>query len=482
MNLPDLKLFKRNFVSLVITPRHLKAVQVNTKTNTVTKFAQIEIPPGIIVNYRVKDKETLVKLIRELWVKNKIKEKYVGVVVPEFATYTKGLELPNLTDTETREALTWSIQEHLPVAVEEVVFDWKLVQREKEKTKVLTVAILKDVLFSYIDAVAKAGLSPVVVETPSLSIQRIIDKDKISKLIIYVSASEAILVVSTDGEIVATSVVTTGHFENIVSTAHQMLSHYSTLGVNKVMISGVGLTQDLVQFLNYNLGRSVQYADVKIKGLIAAQVQDYLIGISLQYKDPVAPDSDQTINLLPPAWSEYYNKQSRGLRAWTLTLIASVVIWATFLTVFISFMFLSLEAERNKGENGGSAKSDLNEAASEVKAVNSLADSVIAFKSNFIFPEKIINLLTSSKVEGATITYYKLNYETGEIIISGNASTRTVLLDFKNSLQSHEEFSEITLPITSLSQDTDINYEMRFTYKSLVPNKKQPVKLKNDGK
>lgn len=465
-------------MSLVITPRHLKAIQLNTKTNSAIKFAQIEIPPGVIVNYRVKDSETLVKLIRELWAKNKIKEKYVGVVVPEFATYTKGIELPNLTDTETREALTWSIQEHLPVAVSDVVFDWKLVKREKDKTKVLTVAILKEALFSYIDAVAKAELSPVVVETPSMSIQRIVDKDKIGKLIIYVSASEAILVISADGEIVATSVVTSGHFENIVSTAHQMLAHYSTLGIDKVMISGVGLTQDLVQFLNYNLGRSVQYADVKIKGLAPAQVQDYLIGISLQYKEPLAPESDQTINLLPPAWSEYYNKQSRGIHEWTLTLIASVVIWATFLAVFISFTFLSLQVESSKGEKGNMAGSDLNEAASEVKAVNSLADSVLSFKSNFIYPEKIINLLNSSKIDGVTINYYKINFETGEIIISGNATKSTVLLDFKNSIQKHDEFSEIILPFKSLSQETDVDYEMSFSYKSLVPSKKQPVKLK----
>lgn len=478
MKLPNFNLFKRSFVSLVITPRHLKAIKINTKNNSVVKFAQVEIPPGIIVNYRVKDSETLIKSIKELWEKNKIGEKYVGVVVPEFATYTKALSLPNLTDIEMKEALTWGIQEHLPVAVEEVVFDWKIIKREKDKAEVLTVAILKDVLFNYIDAVAKAGLSPLVVETPSLSIQRIIDKDESGKLIIYVSATEAILVITAKKEIVASSVVTTGNFQNIVSTAHQMLTHYNSQAIDKVMISGVGLTQDLVQFLSYNLGRTVQYAEVSVKGMAPPQVQDYLVGISLQHKDAAAPASELTINLLPPAWAEYYKKQATGIREWSLSLIASIIVWATFLTVLIVFMFLSLEVQNLQSGQNDDVANDLNVAVAEAKEANSLADSVINHTNSFIYPEKIINLLASAKTEGVTVSYYKVNFETGEIILAGNAATRTALLEYKRAVESHEELSTVSLPITSLVQDTNINFEVRLTYKSLVPQKKQPAKLK----
>lgn len=477
MKLPNLKLFNRKFISLVISPQHLKAIQINTKSNTLVKSAQIEIPPGVIVNYRVKDKDTLVNLIKDLWKRNRISEKYVGVVVPEFATYTKTLELPNLTDSEMQEALMWSIQEHLPVPVEDVIFDWKVIKREKDKARVLTVAILKEVLFNYIDAVAQANLSPLVVETPSLSIQRIIDKDDIGKLIIYVSVSDAILVITSKKEIVASSVVTTGKFENIVATAHQMLTHYSSASIEKVMISGVGLTQDLVQFLNYNLGRTVQYADISVKGMAPAQVQDYLIGISLQHKDPVEPASDLTVNLLPPAWANYYKKQSLGIREWSLTLIVSVVVWATFLTTFMAFSFLSLEADNLNSSVNKVQAEELNRAATEVKNANLLADTVIAYKKNYIYPHKIINLLASSVVDGVTPKYYKVNYENGEIIVQGNAATRSALLAYRESLEKHEEFGEVSLPINNLVPNENIDFEIRFTYKDLVPKARTKVKL-----
>ena len=72
MKLPNFSLFKRTFISVVMSPRQIKAIKVNTKTGKVIKFAQIELPVGVIVNYRVKEKELLAKYLRELWDKNKI--------------------------------------------------------------------------------------------------------------------------------------------------------------------------------------------------------------------------------------------------------------------------------------------------------------------------------------------------------------------------------------------------------------------------
>jgi hypothetical protein len=464
MKLPNFNLFKRTFVSLVITAEQLKAIKVNTKSGKVVKFASIDVPPGVIINYRVKDRDTLVKLVRELWAKNGIREKYVGVVVPEFSTYTKSLNLPNLTDVEINEALLWRVQEFLPTNIDDVVYDWKISKREKDKAQVLVVAILKDVLFGYIDAVGAAGLSPLVVETPSLSIQRIIDKDLQGKLIIYMSQREAILVVTQNREIVASSVINSDNVATVVTTARQMLTHYSSVVIEKVLVSGVGLTQDLVQYLSYNLGRPVAFADVRAKGLLPGQIQDYLIGYSLQYKDPAEPASELTINLLPPTWAAYYKSQSSGIRAWTLTLIASIVIWSIFLFVIFVYMVLNLQARELQNNEAQAKSEELNVAVAEVKKINALADEVIEFSEDVVYPQEIISLLSHAKTEGITLNYYKVNYDTGEIILRGLSTTRNNLLAFKNSLESQEKFSGVELPVSSLVQEADINFEMRLVY------------------
>ncbi len=476
MKLPNFSLFKREFISLVITQRQLKVIRVNTKLNKVVKFAQADVPPGVIVNYRVREKETLVKLIRELWAKNNIREKYVGVVVPEFSTYTKSLILPNLTDVEINEAIAFRVQEFLPTNIDEVVFDWKISKREKDKARVLVVAILKDVLFGYIDAVGGAGLSPLVVETPSLSMQRIVDKDPSGKLIIYMNASEAILTITADQEIVASSVVNSDNINTIVTTARQVLSHYSNVTIDRIVVSGVGLTQDLVQFLSYNLGRPVSFADIKLTGLLPGQVQDFLIGLSLQYKNPVEPASELTINLLPPAWAEHYKSQSSGIRAWTLTLIASIIIWSTFLFVFMVFMFMNLQAQ-SLTSNGAQAKSqELNNAVTQVRDLNSLAENVKKFEDGITYPQEIINLLSKARTGGVTLTFYRINYETGEIILRGTAGTRANLLAFKNSLEGLNQLTHVDLPVSTLVQEANINFEVRAIYTEFL-NTKKPTKL-----
>jgi len=477
MKLPNFHLFKRSFISLVITPKHLKAVKINVKANSIIKLAEAQLPPGVIVNYRAKDKEALVKYIKELWTKNNIRDKYVGVVVPEFSTYTKSLSLPNLTDIELQEALSWRMQEFLPVSLDEVVFDWKILKREKEEAKVQVVAILKDVLFGYIDAVGTAGLFPLVVETPSLSIQRLIGGDETGKLIIYVNVNEAILIISEGEEIIASSVVTSENFNQIVTTAQQMLAHYSNVSIQKVVISGVGLTQDLVQFLNYNLGRSVQFADVKVKGMLPGQVQDFLIGISLQHKDPAEPESELTINLLPPSWADYYKKQSTGIRAWTLTLAASIIIWATFLSVLIVFMFLSLEVENLENSEASTKSQELNEAVAKVNDANSLAGEVLAITENMIYPQEIFNMLARAKNAGITISFQRVNLSTGEVTLSGTALTRAELLAFRDSLGKEEKFTEVSLPISNLIEEVNINFEVRLFYKDLIKTKKAPARL-----
>lgn len=477
MKLPNFNLFKRTFISLVMSPRQLKAIKVNTKTGKVTKFAQIDLPPGVIVNYRVKEKDVLVSVIRELWEKNNIRDKYVGVVVPEFSTYTKSLDLPNITDVEINEALGFRMQEFLPTNIEDVVFDWKISKRGKENARVLVVAILKDVLFGYIDAVGAAGLSPLVVETPSMSIQRIIDKDPSGKMILYLTPSEAILVITREQEIVASSVINSDNVNSIVTTARQMLAHYSDISVEKVVVSGVGLTQDLIQFLNYNLGRAVSFADIKAPGLLPGQVQDFLVGLSLQYKDPAEPASETTINLLPPSWADYYKVQSTGIRVWTLTLIASIVIWSTFLFVVIVFMILSLQVQNLESSSADAKSQELNNAVSKVNEVNSLAENILEYSESVVPPQEIINLLSRAKTEGITLNYFKVNYDTGEIILRGLAATRTNLLTFKNSLEKVEKLSDIHLPVTSLVEEVNISFEMSIIYSDFKVQKQPALKL-----
>jgi hypothetical protein len=141
-------------------------------------------------------------------------------------------------------------------------------------------------------------------------------------------------------------------------------------------------------------------------------------------------------------------------------------------------MFLSLQAEELKSSGVEAKSQELNQVVTEVKDINTLAESVTAFEKDTVEPGVIINLLKSAVPEGVALNHYKVNYASGEIILGGTAVSRGALLIFKDNLESKEELDEIELPISNLIPDADINFELRALYKAFKVEKKGSAKLK----
>lgn len=480
MNLPKFNFFTQSFVSLVFTPSKIQIAKLNNARDKVEVLAEAEIPPGIIASYRVNNKEELVKRIKTLWARQKIHEKFVGVVVPEFATYTKSVTLPNLNNAEIDEALVWQLEEFLPSNLSDVIVDWKIIKRTPENVEVLVAAILKDVLYGYIDAVGEAGFSPLVVETPSLSLERITHLEDKAQLLIHVASPEATIVITEGERVVASSVVTSQNVNIIVNTALQMMSHYSSLQISGVIVSGPDLNQDLIQNLHNNIGMPVELFKKNLAGLDMPNLQKYLLAVSLQYKTPDEPASETTINLLPPAWAKIYNKKQKFVKYWTLTLVVSIFTWMTFLASFIVMMLLALQTQDLTRDASGNGSGELATLATEVRAANTIIDKYIQVKESIYPFQEVANKIGSvaRNTTGVAILNYKINLDTGEVTITGNAIDRNSLVNFKDAVAETEGFSDVDVPISFVLKETDIDFEMKLKVTDLVREKKAaPVKL-----
>jgi len=479
MKLPNFHLFKKSFVSLVITPTKLQAVKFNNSKDKALILAQKDIPPGIIVNYRVSAHEELVKKIRDMWSENKIDEKFVGVVVPEFSTYTKSVTLPNLSNNEINEALVWQLEEFLPVPLDKTIVDWKTISRTHENVEIQVTAILKDVLYGYIDAVGDAGLSPLVVETPSLSLERISHSPDNAQLLLHVNKPEAIIAITNGSRVVASSVVTSKNSNIILNTVIQMMSHYKSINVKNIVISGVDLNQDLIQKLHNNVGLPVKLLQRTIAGVDAKNLQNYLIPISLQFKESDEPASDNTINLLPPNWAILYGKKQKYIKSWTLTLVVSIFTWMTFLASFVVMMLLNLQAEDFSNNISNGNASEIIALAQDVKDANNNIDKYLQITDSIYSFQAIANEIKSisKATPGVEIFNYNIDLKNGEISVTGNSTSRDGLLKFKESIESSDNFININLPLSFILKENDIDFEMKANIKDLFNPAKQQVKL-----
>lgn len=467
-------MYKKSFVSVSITSEKLQLVQLSAKKDKVLKFDSVDLPKGIIVNYKVVDSKALSEVIKTIWKKNSIRETSIGVIVPEFSTFTKTLTLPQLEVEELDEAVRWQAQEFLPSSGSSMVMDWKVIKNIGQTRQILAVAIPTDVLSGYVTSLEDAGLFPLVVETPSISLVRLTTKTDDEKLIIYSNSGEAILIM-TQGEKILGSVVTESHNqEGVFQAATQMMRHYSEVPAKKVVLGGLEVGQSLHDELVNNLKLPVEWAKINVLGFSTSQLQDYLIPLSLQLKDPTEPADETTINLLPPNWVKQYEHKRMRLRIWSLLIFATLTIIISLLSVVA--VFIMLLTQKNALSKETAVNEGLStEAQKEIQKINSLSEKTVKLTEKDTQPQTIVNLVSKSLTEGVVIDKYIIDLEEGAVIISGIASTRQNLVDFKKKMDNLDEFGPINIPLSSLLLEQNLIFELNFVYLPL--SKPRPATL-----
>ena len=467
------------FVSLSFSTNKLQILKLNSNKTKVDSLTTVNIPEGLVTNYRVKDKTKLANIIKLSYSSLKIGEKSVGIVIPEFSTFTKLIRLPVLEVKELDEAAKWQAQEFLPDSSKDMVMDWKIVSTGLSGNQVMIVAVDKELLSGYVDAVGLAGLNPILVETQSLSLLRIADGTETGKLIVYKSADEVIITMVMGKSVLGSTVVGVGSDESVYQTVIQMVSHYSKIKIEKVVVAGLGFSQGFYSNIQQSLGATVEGIQPKLTGLNNQQYQEYLIPISLQLEDPLEPKDESTINLLPPAWVKKYSNKKLKLQVWSMMTVGAVVILGCFLATLYIYMMLNSQLSDLKSATPQDDVDNLpvNSVLTEVNKVNDLASRVASIDDISVEPQEVINKITTAKPSGIIITKYKIDLEKGGVQLYGIAIGRQELVEFKKALEEYEEFGSVSIPLQSLEAEADIEYEMSFDYLPIKPQKKIKLKL-----
>ncbi len=130
----------------------------------VDKFGEGEIPPGVIQNGEVQDKEKLTQILSEIITKHNIK--YVAISLPDEKGFIRFLKLPTKTikRNEIGKVLGLQLEEHVPLPPNEVVFDYSLLREEKDHFDVVLRAMPLALLETYCLIFKKAGALPVLID------------------------------------------------------------------------------------------------------------------------------------------------------------------------------------------------------------------------------------------------------------------------------------------------------------------------------
>jgi len=459
-------MLKKSFVSISFaTPSKIQVVKLTSNKKSVQKHFSVDLPEGIIVNLKVVNEEALGKILKEVWKKVGLREKSVGIIIPESSTYTKLLTLPKLPSAELDEAVRWQAYEYLPHKKDDLILDWKIINEQNEEIKVLVVAVLKEVLGGYVRSAHFADLFPLVVETPSLSLVRFSDEKELGSLFIHESDGIAIIIISQGQSIAGSSSLKGDNQEEILKVAYQMIKHYKEVPVERVVVGGSNITSELVDKLKQTLGIEPVFIKQAVTGVDASLFQEYMIPISLQLKDPEEPADETTVNLLPLELVKKYEREKIKHQIWSLSLFVSLSVWISFFTTLGVYLFIGMQIKSIRQEDVlKQIPPEKAEYISQVEEINKISTKVLSVTFSQVYPETIINAISEARPIGVNILRYRISLETGAIELIGNSQTRELLIDFKDNLEENIDFSLVHIPISSFEKESNLDYVADFSY------------------
>ena len=168
---------------LEIEDRSLKAFMFGRKKKKlkVLSCGMKGMKKGIVQNGQIIDAPALASEIKELLKTTKpypIKNKLVVFSVPENKSFIRTITIPKLGKDEIGEAIKWETEANIPVSVDKVYLDWQIIEKRKENQEVLVVAVPKEVIEKYSEAVKLAGLEILAIETDIIANVRSLTREK----------------------------------------------------------------------------------------------------------------------------------------------------------------------------------------------------------------------------------------------------------------------------------------------------------------
>jgi len=168
---------------LDISDKSIKIAQI-IKTRAglqLTSLNKTNLPKGILIDGEIQNEEQLIKYIKKT-IDNchpKIKNNYAVLCLPEVKTFIKLIKIKltnhkKLDQNSIKDLIKTYLPKHVPMPIEEICFDWQIVNQKENYIDVLIGVAPKDTVVAFSELIKKCNLTPVSFEIEAGSIMRAI--------------------------------------------------------------------------------------------------------------------------------------------------------------------------------------------------------------------------------------------------------------------------------------------------------------------
>lgn len=195
---PPPKFLEMSFVSVEILPTGISFLTVkNTSQGLLPDISgMIPLPELTISQGEIIKKEPILKALADI--RRKTGVNFVRFSIPEEKTYIFKINLPKLQPKEIHDVLNFKIEENVPLAVKDAIFDYDIVPNLRQKQSMELVVYVTPLKFveemqSIFESI---GLTPVLFSPESNNLARAVVKEKNEQTIVIVNIKESNIIFS----------------------------------------------------------------------------------------------------------------------------------------------------------------------------------------------------------------------------------------------------------------------------------------------
>ena len=177
MDLKNLFSGTKNLVGLDIGSTSLKLAEIVTTSQgqTLNRFRQIPVPPGVIVDGVVQDAGALAATIKELFRNSGCMGKGIVTSLSGNSVIIKKVTLAQMEEAELRELIHDEAGKYLPFDnMDDVNYDFQILgdnEFNPNQMEVIIVAAKKTDVGNYLDAITAAGLTVMILDVDSFALE-----------------------------------------------------------------------------------------------------------------------------------------------------------------------------------------------------------------------------------------------------------------------------------------------------------------------
>lgn len=194
---------------------HMKGEQLQ-----VENAIEVANPIGVVQPTDPAQRQKLQETITSLFRDYKLPMAGVRVSLAESVVSSRIVTMPLLSDAELASAIQWQVEQHIPIPLEELQYEYTVVRRSEKKEEartmdVLMVGVQKDYINGFTDMLLNAGIDVIDMETDTLSAVRALSplvSNTENVLLIQLGASSATLALLRQGTLAMIHTLPLGGF------------------------------------------------------------------------------------------------------------------------------------------------------------------------------------------------------------------------------------------------------------------------------